>query len=268
MTLWDFVKPILSLFQMDVEAVLYATEESLQDLGLTAKGDIFAVKAFCQWRTQSHDPKEEDYEDRKRKLVEELKKGREKGKHKKTEAANSVTNNLDSDSDQRATKGPSARKSRKITLGWMHYSSKEKRFVTVRLNNGGGTRRIDVPFDSTKQDLIAEGKKLFFPGGQSTYGKEEKMLFNLANFRAETVEEHIHTADFTIQRYIEEHKLTLVRLYLTSKLDAPDEDDYDLMQSVFEPPAPARPKANKKEKGKAWRLNHASMETNGGAEDP
>ena len=156
------VKPILSLFQMDVEAVLYATEESLQDLGLTAKGDIFAVKAFCQRRTKSHDPKEEDYEDRKRKLVEELKKGREKGKYKKTEAANSVTNNLDSDSDQRATKGPSARKSRKITLGWMHYSSKEKRFVTVRLNNGGGTRRIDVAFDSTNQDLIAEGKKIIF----------------------------------------------------------------------------------------------------------
>lgn len=85
------------------------------------------------------------------------------------------------------------------------------------------------------------------------------MLFNLANFRAETVEEHIQTAEFTIQRYIEEHKLTLVRLYLTAKLDAPDEDDYDVMQSVFEPSAPAKPKANKKEKGKAWRLNHVSM---------
>ena len=77
-----------------------------------------------------------------------------------------------------------------------------------------------MPFDSTKQDLIAEDKKLLFPGGQSTYGKEEEMLFNLANFRAETVEENIQTAettaDFTIQRYIEKHKLTLVRLYLTS----------------------------------------------------
>ena len=28
-------------------AVIFATDESLQDLGLTAKGDIFAVKAFC-----------------------------------------------------------------------------------------------------------------------------------------------------------------------------------------------------------------------------
>ena len=165
----------------------------------------------------------------------------------------------------------SARKSRKITLGWMHYSSKEKRFVTVRLNNGGGTRRIDVPFDSTKQDLIAEGKKLFFPGGQSTYGKEEEMLFNLANFRAETVEENIQTdettADFTIQRYIEKHKLTLVRLYLTSKPDAPDEDDYDLMQSVFERSVPAKPKAKKKDKGKAWRLNHVNLPVDADAQD-
>ena len=60
-----------------------------------------------------------------------------------------------------------------------------------------------MPFDSTKQDLIAESKKLFFPGGQSPYEKEEEMLFNLANFKAETVEEHIQTnetmVDFTIQ---------------------------------------------------------------------
>ena len=48
-------------------------------------------------------------------------------------------------------------KKRKITLGWVHYSTKEKRSITVLLTSGGGTRKIDVPAGhSTKGDLIAE----------------------------------------------------------------------------------------------------------------
>ena len=50
--------------------MLFATDESLQDLGLTAKGDIFAVKAFCQRQSKMHQTVEDDYEERKRKLVE------------------------------------------------------------------------------------------------------------------------------------------------------------------------------------------------------
>lgn len=93
--------------------------------------------------------------------------------------------------------------------------------MMVRLNSGGGTRRIDVPGHSTKEDLIAEAQKLFFAGGLSTHGEEKEMIFDLANFRAEPIEEFIEdgetTVDFTVQKYIEKHKLTLTRLYLTSK---------------------------------------------------
>lgn len=74
---------------MDVEAVLYATDESLQDLGLKAKGDIFALKAFCQCQTRMHQKVGDDYEERKRKLVEERQRGREKVKSRKTEKASS-----------------------------------------------------------------------------------------------------------------------------------------------------------------------------------
>lgn len=44
-------------------------------------------------------------------------------------------------------------------MGWMYYFAKEKCFVIVRLNNGGGIRRIDVSFDFIKEDLIVEGKR-------------------------------------------------------------------------------------------------------------
>ena len=63
---------------MDVEVLSYATNE--QDLGLTAKGYVFAVKALCQRRSKSHNSRKRTYEDRKRKLVDELKTGKGKGK--------------------------------------------------------------------------------------------------------------------------------------------------------------------------------------------
>ena len=57
---------------MDVAAVLAATNECLEDLGLQAKGDIFALKAFCQRRqltiTSKNTVEDEknDYEGRKK----------------------------------------------------------------------------------------------------------------------------------------------------------------------------------------------------------
>ena len=93
--------------------MLFATDESLQDLGLTAKGDIFAVKALCQGQSKMHQTVEDDYEERKRKLVEELQKGRERVKSRKTKAASSNT------LSQNTVKKESVKK-RKITLGWMH----------------------------------------------------------------------------------------------------------------------------------------------------
>ena len=62
------------------------------------------------------------------------------------------------------------------------------------------------------------------------------MIFDLAHFKAEPIEEVIEDGDtpvkFTIQKYIEKHKLTLTRLYLTSKpsslvTDTPSDDACD-----------------------------------------
>ena len=119
---------------MDVEAILYATNESLPDLGLTAIGDIFAVKAFCQRQTRMHQNVDNDFEERKRKHVEELKKGREKVKSMKTETAGGASSNSSLSRNNASEPQKDRVKKTKITFGWMHYSSKEKRFIMLRLN--------------------------------------------------------------------------------------------------------------------------------------
>ena len=163
-------------------------------------------------------------------------------------------------------------KKRKITLGWMHYSTKEKRFITVRLASGGGTRRVDVPGLSTKEDLIEEARNLFFPGCLSSHGEEKEMIFNFANFKAEPIEEFIEdgetTVDFTVQKYIEKHKLTLARLYLTSKpssvftlSDVACDDDTNLDSPTFEFVKSSKPEKRQQDsRGKAWRMKYANLD--------
>ncbi|CAB3979646.1 Hypothetical predicted protein [Paramuricea clavata] len=69
---------------MDVAAVSSATHECLTDLGLHAKGDIFALKAFCHHRQFTFTSKnvvydeKNDYEDRKRELLAQLQTGSQK----------------------------------------------------------------------------------------------------------------------------------------------------------------------------------------------
>ena len=172
---------------MDVEAIFYATNESLQDLGLTARGDIFAVKAFCQRQTKTHQNVDDSFEERKRKLFEELNKGREKVKSRKTSASSNSSHARNNASEPQKDRV----KKRKITFGWMHYSSKEKRFFNGTTEQWRWYRRIDVPGNSTKEDLTAEAKQLFFQGGVSTHREEKEKIFDLAHFKAEPFEEVI-----------------------------------------------------------------------------
>ena len=101
---------------MDFEAIAFASEKCLEDLGLNAKGDVLALKAFVQ----QHGNKSSDnmYEERKRHLIEELRKGRENRitlKEKKQKSQN----------DPSPTSASIKSRTRKITIGWMHCNSTE-----------------------------------------------------------------------------------------------------------------------------------------------
>lgn len=216
---------------MDVEALSFATDDFIEELGLTAKGDIFALKAFCQRHTIAStstpviDVKKTDFEERKRKLLEQLEIGKSKKKVKSNEKSSSS-----------CTSTNTGVKTRKISLGWLNYSERQKRFVPVRQINGGKSRRLSVATNANKQDIIEEGKKLFFPDGMSPQGYATAFIFDLANFKGNTIEDETKdgekTDPFTMQAYIEKSKLSQVRLYLTTRLIvSDDEEDQESEQS-------------------------------------
>lgn len=183
---------------MDYSAVNTASDEQLQELGPLRRGDLLSLRSFVNEKLRG-----ESRDEKKRKLLDLLKK-RVKPKKKRAEEKASTE------------PGPSNQiinGYRKVQFGWLHYDPQQNRYVGVRLAKGGGTRTVRAERSSDVRDLIALGKSIFFPGGMSFYGRFEDMTSTLGNFKGD----QISFANFTLARYITNHALTTVRLYLMTR---------------------------------------------------
>lgn len=73
------------------------------------------------------------------------------------------------------------KQSRKINLGWMHGGKQ------VKLKKGGGTKKINIKKNATKDELIKEGIRLFFPDGESPKGPITDFVTDLRDFSGRSV---------------------------------------------------------------------------------
>ena len=208
--------------QMDFMAVEQTPEQVLIDMGLTRKGDMYTLKAMCQKKKKSTND-DSEREMRKRQLLNEIVREKESRARKSSRV------------DEKS--GKKMGKTRRISLGIMHHCKEKNKYVTVRYSKGGGTRLVDVPFPTTKEELIKEGKALFFQNGVCPLGEESDMIFELVNFKEviNTLKERNgEPLPFTMQRYFEFYKLSKVQLYIACRpLVDDDSDDGELMTSPF-----------------------------------
>ena len=174
---------------MDCESVTSATDGDLHELGLIAKGDILALKSFCKTR-----PSKESRDDKKRKLIDMI-KGNNKSAGRKAKI----------DSTEKAKE-----KDRKVSVGWLHYNECSNRYALVRASKGGGSRQISIPLKSSKKDMIALLRDLYFPNGKSQHGLD----FDLGDFKYEIIDP---PGAFTLQSYLTAHKLQRPKLFLMTK---------------------------------------------------
>lgn len=91
----------------------------------------------------------------------------------------------------------------------MHFNDKENRYIAVHMAKGGGMREVSFPIQATSADMMDEIKIFFFPDGMSVFGRTNAMTVKLGNFSCQEINK-----EFTLERYIEEHKLSKVRLYI------------------------------------------------------
>ena len=191
---------------MDIAAIKKAKDEELREFGLM-RGDILALRAFVEKGLSS------ETAEKKRSLLQSLKdkfSGERIGKNaKKRKESCSLTSSMGKEPSKK-----SVATTRKVYAGWQHYDPRQKRYMSVRLVNGGGMRNVDIPVDATKAEIIKQLKAVFFPDGTCIFGKTYEMQFNLGNFKCEEVSEE----DFTLSGYIQRNRLSKCRLYILTKL--------------------------------------------------
>ena len=206
---------------MDILAVLNANDDVLKDMGLTTAGDRLSLHGFCS-KAQEKQQKEERESKRGRLLEAFL-------SSKKDRSSKLMTASDNQQQKKRLEKEKN--KSKRIQVGWKHFREEVEDYVLVPLSKGGGSRYATMLLSSNRIDVMKLCKSIFFPNGESHYGRTEDMVFAIGNFRNEqmgvSMKVNGREEPFNIGNYMEAFKLKDVRLYLLSKKVTSSSDESD-----------------------------------------
>lgn len=196
---------------MDFGAVIQASDDILNQLGLVRKGDILSLRGFCEGKLEekANADRKDAQDETKRKLLAEL-FSQKKKKQKRSQ---------DGERGRKRDEHPKKKvKTRRIQLGWLHFDEHSGRFVAMRLNRGGGTREVDVPLSADVSEIIHIAQEIFFPEGRCAFGNLSDMDVALANFKCERLESSMSNGEpLTLQLYIDACKATRIRVYIQTK---------------------------------------------------
>ena len=178
---------------MHVFAINSCSDEELKEMGLKARGDIIALRAFCKAPLASC------------------------SEQKLNELKMAVRQN-----NRVATPAPKS-KEKTIYLGWLHYCKKQKRFqfVPVRAKSSGGSRTVKVKDTMNKQELLEKLKNVFCLEVMTPFGSQSMLKFEVGKFDETIIEDKISIDrvldDFTVGGFIKKFELSKARFYLLSK---------------------------------------------------
>lgn len=76
---------------------------------------------------------------------------------------------------------------KKVQIWWMHYNVDQQRYVPVRMLKGGGTRYVDMPFDSNIENVLQVASSIYFPGGVSFCRSLDDMNVDIGNYKGDVI---------------------------------------------------------------------------------
>ena len=158
-------------------AVWSASEQDLIRLGLSERGDMICVKSFC--------------------VPANLKK-------QKAALVDKISN------VGRERTAKRSRRSKSVSVGWMHYDSVKKKYVHVTEAKGGGVRQCIFQNETSGEEILSKANEIFFGNKRTLHGTGDDLTFSLGNFKGEVIDDTL----FTLWNYITSNKLSKTRLYL------------------------------------------------------
>ena len=108
---------------MDGSAVLYSPEYYQVELGLKTRGDLYALRSFCERKEKQ--TKSKDAEERKQSLIDKIR-------------CKKVKHSSGPEWQKKNTPSSSYGKPRKFELGWQHFSEVRKGLLLFDSPEEGG----------------------------------------------------------------------------------------------------------------------------------
>ncbi|KAL0164198.1 hypothetical protein M9458_039951, partial [Cirrhinus mrigala] len=176
--------------------VILLMDDSVLANYIPSYGDRLALFHFC--RSQNPASK------RKLGLFERLREKMKLRKQSTTEPQSEET------PETSKPKSRSKARKRQIEIGWIHADNKETK--QVRTKQGGGTRKLAMNINAGYNEILKEGKELFFPDGTSSKGDECEFLFEVWDFR-----QNVLPADVSVGKIFEAVKLPNLRFYIATR---------------------------------------------------
>ncbi|KAJ0012742.1 hypothetical protein NQD34_017076, partial [Periophthalmus magnuspinnatus] len=121
-----------------------------------------------------------------------------------------------------------------IEIGWIHTENKITK--QVRAKQGGGTRKVTISTQAGFNDILEQGKSLFFPQGKSNKGAETDFDFEVWDFKQNPLPH-----EMSVEYIYNTVKLPILRFYLATQpktviVDDDDVDDYTPFEGDEEHP--------------------------------
>ncbi|XP_038147514.1 uncharacterized protein LOC119787622 [Cyprinodon tularosa] len=195
--------------KIDCDVIALMDDATLANY-IPSYGDRIVLFNFCRSKQQPSK--------RKQGLLQRL---REKMKNREG-------NSTENTSHERTRQTKKQKATRNVEIGWIHSDGKVTK--QVRAKQGGGTRKIQMSADAGLNDILREGKKLFFPGGISPKGPETDFEFEVWDFKQNHLTEDTCQSIGTMY---EAARLTMLRFYISTKLKDPEEDESEKSDVIF-----------------------------------
>lgn len=108
------------------------------------------------------------------------------------------------------TRSRAKQSTRKIEIGWIHTGNELTK--QVRAKQGGGTRKVTINIQAGFDEILKQGKALFFPEGESSKGHKSDFEFEVWDFKKNPLPK-----DVSIEKIYNTVKLPISRFYIATQ---------------------------------------------------